>query len=118
MFGSKFGKEKDELISQMSIFTHPSRNEGIPTAVLEACAMGVPAVVTQATNIASYVTKYKAGISIANENTDELTNAFLTLYNYWNSPQLDEMGENAMRLVHDAFDWDILVEKLDELYLM
>ena len=115
-FGSKFGHEKDQLISQMTIFTHPSRNEGIPTAVLEACAMGIPSVVTQATNIASYVTQFNAGISIADENSDELGKAFDCLYTSWKNNELTPLENNAKQLVQEAFDWDTLVTKLDQLY--
>jgi glycosyltransferase involved in cell wall biosynthesis len=35
LWGSKFGKEKDELMKQMDVFVHPSRNEGLPSAVLQ-----------------------------------------------------------------------------------
>lgn len=116
LLGSKFGEEKNEVISQMTIFTHPSRNEGIPTAVLEACSMGIPSVVTQATNIAGYITKFNAGIAIHDENIEELTNAFNSLYSIRNSQEMDDISTNAIRLVHEAFDWNNLVEKLDELY--
>ena len=40
--GSKFGEEKNALLRQCTIFAAPSRNEGLPTAVLEAASMGVP----------------------------------------------------------------------------
>ncbi len=115
-FGSKFGLEKDELISQMTIFTHPSRNEGIPTAVLEACALGIPSVVTQATNIASYISKYNAGIAITDESIDELVMAFESLFKIWNTSAMENLSSNAKLLVQEAFDWDTLVTKLDELY--
>lgn len=115
-FGSKFGNEKDILISQMTIFTHPSRNEGIPTAVLEACAIGIPCVVTNATNISSYVQKYNAGIAIADENVDELQSAFKTLHTQWKNSDLEIMSQNAKKLVLEAFDWNTLVNQLDELY--
>jgi glycosyltransferase involved in cell wall biosynthesis len=116
LFGSKFGTEKDELISQMSIFTHPSRNEGIPTAVLEACAIGIPSVVSKATNIADYIQKYNAGIAIPDENIDELQHAFESLYKKWQTSEMDVLSENAKKLVREAFDWNTLVNQLDELY--
>ncbi len=115
-FGSKFGIEKDELISQMTIFTHPSRNEGIPTAVLEACSMGIPSVVTHATNIASYITKFNAGIAINDESSIELEKAFDSLYKTWKTSEMETLANNAKLLVKEAFDWDKLVTKLDDLY--
>lgn len=115
-FGSKFGAEKDEIINQMSIFTHPSRNEGIPTAVIEASVMGIPSIVTQATNIAGIIKQYNAGIAIQDENVSELTNGFLILHKVWKTEEMIVVSENAKKMVKEVFDWDTIVTKLDELY--
>ncbi|MBY0574697.1 MAG: glycosyltransferase, partial [Undibacterium sp.] len=47
------------------VFAHPSRNEGLPTSVLEVAAMGIPCVVTDATNVGDAIREYNAGAVIA-----------------------------------------------------
>ena len=116
LWGSKFGIEKEEIISQMSIFTHPSRNEGIPTAVIEASVLGIPSVVTQATNIAGFIKQYNAGVAIQDENVSELVNGFESLNRIWKTEEMNVISENAKKMVKEVFDWNNIVNKLDELY--
>lgn len=116
LWGSKFGTEKDTLMSQMTVFAHPSRNEGLPVAVLEASALGVPSVVTQATNVAAYIAKYHAGFSIENENIEALSAALTEMYQLWQNNKLKTLGQNAQRMVKEAFSWETIVEQFDALY--
>ncbi|MDI9338944.1 MAG: glycosyltransferase family 4 protein [Sediminibacterium sp.] len=116
LWGKKFGEEKTHLISQMHAFAHPSRNEGLPNAVLEAAVMGVPSVVTTATNVAEYIDAYNAGISIANESHDELVNAFKTIHFDFLKRDLHKYTENTSNMLQDVFAWPALVKKFDELY--
>ena len=116
MWGKKFGQQKDELISKMHVFAHPSRNEGLPTSVLEAASFGVPTIVTQATNVASYVSDYYAGIAIADNNIDQLTNAMDIIHNAYKLKENHSFSEGAKRMLNDAFGWTRLVHRYDELY--
>jgi glycosyltransferase involved in cell wall biosynthesis len=116
LFGSKFGPEKDALIQQMQVFAHPSRNEGLPSAVLEAANFGVPCIVSQATNVAHYVEAYKSGITIGNENVTELVEALLKMYAMHQAGEMLSMRRNAQSMVIEAFGWDRLVYEFSELY--
>lgn len=116
MWGKKFGQEKDELISKMHVFAHPSRNEGLPTAVLEAAAAGVPTIVTQATNVAEYVSHFKAGIAIEDNDVTALLGAIQQLYVFYNTNQIASFTMGAKRMLEQVFSWPVLVEKYDELY--
>lgn len=115
-FGSKFGKEKDELIAQMTVFVHPSRNEGLPTAVLEAANQGVPCIVSEATNLAQYINEYNAGVSIKNESLIGLMVAMNQFYHMWRHKALSSMKDNARNMVSTAFDWNKLVFDFNALY--
>lgn len=116
LWGKKFGAEKDELISKMHIFAHPSRNEGLPTAVLEAAALGTPTIVTHATNVAEYVSKYKAGIAIENNNVEELVMGMQKIYDAYQTNEILQYVEGARKMLNEVFSWSVLVNQYDELY--
>lgn len=113
LFGKKFGDEKNELIQKMSVFAHPSRNEGLPTSVLEAASFGVPSIVTVATNVASYIDKYTAGLSIEKTNTDLLYHAFIDMKE---KVKHISYADNCSKMLKDEFCWESLVNEYDKLY--
>lgn len=116
LWGKKFGAEKDALISKMHVFAHPSRNEGLPTAVLEAAALGTPPIVTQATNVASYLGNFGAGIGIDNEDTKALTQAMEQFRQSYQQNEIASYFEGAKKMLTTAFSWPVLVHQYDELY--
>lgn len=116
LWGSKFGKEKDELMQKMHIFVHSSRMEGIPTSVLEASNLGIPSVVTKATNIGSYLKIRNAGIAVEDENPAALANAFSVMNQKWKRNELSQMAENAKMMVREAFNWKYSIKEFDKLY--
>ncbi|NQY29503.1 MAG: glycosyltransferase family 4 protein [Flavobacteriaceae bacterium] len=116
LWGSKFGKEKEALLLQMDVFAHPSRNEGLPSSVLEASCMGVPCVVSEATNMGAYIQEMGAGKVVKNENVHELANAFTALYELHKKNELQVLSKNAIKMVHTFFNWDTVVNSFDKLY--
>lgn len=116
-FGSQFGQEKNSLIQQMDVFVHSSRNEGLPTAVLEACSFSVPCVVTQATNVAHLVEEYQAGVAVDNDSTQSLHEGLSLLQKKAFSGTLNPLGRNAKKLVSKEFEWTYVVEQFDTIYL-
>jgi glycosyltransferase involved in cell wall biosynthesis len=115
-WGKKFGKEKEDLLSKMHVFAHPSRNEGLPSSVLEVAALGIPSVVTQATNIAEYIQKYDAGIAIENNSEQELTKAFDKIKKLYDTQSTSHFGSNNIKMLKEVFAWNILVDEYDKLY--
>ncbi len=116
LWGKKFGAEKDELIAQMHVFVHPSRNEGMPSAVLEAASLGVPSIVSMATNVGGYINDFNAGMAIANESVDELEHSMKTMKQLYNKHQAGAFPANCRRMLSEVFGWKLLVHKFDELY--
>ncbi len=116
LWGSKFGTEKDELMHGMHIFAHPSRNEGLPSSVLEASSMGIPCVVTKATNVAGYIRQMNAGVAIENEDEQAMTSAFEQLFKMNERDQLRQMSDNAKSMVDKIFNWDKIINDFDMLY--
>lgn len=116
LFGSKFGTEKDELIKAMHVFAHPSRNEGLPAAVLEASSFNVPSIVTHATNVGQYISNYNCGIAIENENVNQLVDALKKTYQLWKQDELNYLGANARKMLQETFDWNIVMKNFSKLY--
>jgi glycosyltransferase involved in cell wall biosynthesis len=116
LFGKKFGDEKNALLGEMDVFVHPSRNEGLPSSVLEASHLGIPCIVSKATNISEHVTNYNAGISIENENSRALTTALFRIYEIWNNQSIQRMKLNAQRMVSTEFNWQLLIPRFNSLY--
>lgn len=115
-WGKKFGNEKDELISKMHVFAHPSRNEGLPTSVLEAASLGTAVIVSKATNVAEYVAEFNAGIAIDNNNIKQLEDAFMVFYQNYLKNELESYEIGGKSMLNSVFSWSNLVEQYDHLY--
>lgn len=115
-FGAKFGEEKMNLLRQADVFVHPSRNEGLPTAVLEAAALGLPSVVTRATNVGEVIETYKAGWVIEKTESDALYMAMRLAFNKWEQGNLTTLSANAKQMVKEAFDWDLVLDNMRNMY--
>jgi glycosyltransferase involved in cell wall biosynthesis len=118
LFGSKFGQEKNTLLSKMDVFVHPSRNEGLPLSVIEAASYGKPCVVTDATNIGDLITEYQAGKTIYSQNSKELEIAMSSLSTIWNNPAaFSKLQINAMNMISENYNWSRIIKRFNtELY--
>ncbi len=117
LYGPKYGDEKDNLISRMDVFVHSSRNEGLPNSVLEACNLGIPCIVSYATNLGEYVKKYNSGFLIQNESTQQLLKALLACNSIRNKEIYMKLKNNAINMVKDGFNWNNLIYHYDNLYI-
>lgn len=114
-WGAKFNEEKDELLNAIDIFLHPSRNEGLPTAVLEAASFGKPSIVTNATNVGEYIKEFDAGYCVPNNNALALSEAMQESYEL--SPQLyQNKSSNAKSMLEETFAWKKVLGEFDKLY--
>lgn len=115
-WGSKFGREKEELLENMHIFAHPSRCEGLPTAVLEAASFGLPCVVSVATNLREYIEAHQSGIVIRNDQATDLLHAFESMHRHWSRNELRFISASAISMVENSFNWSKILEKFDKMY--
>jgi len=114
--GAKYGEEKDTLIKQMNVFAHPSRNEGLPSSVLEAASLAVPSVVSEYTNVGNFLEEFEAGIKIKENDAHHLALAFEQLYLKNQTGNLEKLGLNARKMVEQAFSWKRITQQFDALY--
>lgn len=110
--GSLYGADKYKKLATCSVFAHPSRNEGLPSSVLEAAAMGLPCIVTQATNVGESIKRYHAGAVITRPDADALANAMVTVY----QSNLAQLGENARHMVATEYNWEAIIGRFNMLY--
>lgn len=106
-----FGKEKEEVLLSSDAFIQTSRYEGFPMSILEAFSYGLPVIVTEETNVADIVSKYKAGWSSKAEIKD-ISKAIL---NAVYSTDVEEVSDNS-KLLSRKFSWDSISEQTIELY--
>ena len=118
LLGSKFGTEKEYLLTQMDVFVHPSRNEGLPLSVIEAASFGKPCVVTDATNIGDLIVKYEAGKIVFKQNSQELEAAMSSLTTIWNnSVAFSKLQQNAITMIEENYNWEKIIQLFNqELY--
>lgn len=114
--GALFGLKKFHTLHQFDVFLHTSRMEGFPMAVLEAAALAIPSVTSEATNINSYIRNYNAGIPLPNNTSNSIASIMSVCEDLYQQNQLDYLGKNAKEMVSEAFDWKKIAQDLYQTY--
>ena len=92
----------------------PSKAEGLPNAVLEYLAAGLPTVATRVGGNAEILEDGKTGLLVPAENPAALSEAILRLLR---SPQFAaSLGKNGREFVGAEFSFQRLIEKTDQMY--
>lgn len=112
--GVRMGAEKEELIMRADLFVHTSRWDGMPTAVLEAAAMGLPLLVTLPTNVGHYVTTASAGFVVDELRPECIARAIVSAAAAKHAGQLMAKGLAARQMIIDKFSWPLVATALYE----
>ncbi len=111
--GPAFGKEKDALMRKAEAFILPSFSEGLPMAVLEAWAYGIPVLMTDHCNLPEGFTA-DAAIRIGTE-VPGIAGGLRELFQ--GSPgDLEAMGGAGRTLVEEQFTWPKVAAQMKEVY--
>lgn len=114
-----FGNVKLAHLACMDLFIHTSRWEGMPMAALEAAALGKPLLVSKATNLGEYVTKYGNGIVLPDNLSKMITESLYIFYNSYNSFEDKEMGDKSIKLIKGELNWSKIAKSMvEKLYLL
>lgn len=116
LYGSRFGEEKLQIMAKMDAFYHPSRNEGMPMAVLEAATLGKTLVVSKYTNMTSFVADYEAGICLVENTPEEIAMSMQMVEELYQKDALSITGNNARRMAEENFDWKEIALKMIDAY--
>jgi glycosyltransferase involved in cell wall biosynthesis len=117
LLGSRYGDEKIGLLGQLDVFAHTSHYEGLPTAVLETVALGVPCVVTEATNLGSYVREFGCGEVLPTADAALFAEALHRLHGRWLAAGgAPELAPQCRQMVGTAFHWPTLLPAYEQMY--
>jgi glycosyltransferase involved in cell wall biosynthesis len=114
--GSLYGQEKVDTIKQLDYFTLTSRNEGLPGVILEASVLGVPCIVSEATNMGDFIKTNKAGIVLEKNTPSSISKALKTALTWKQNGRIVRIKHNAKKMVINQFNWTRIVRQLDQLY--
>jgi glycosyltransferase involved in cell wall biosynthesis len=108
------GAEKIELFRSADIFVYPSYHEGMPMAIIEAMACGLPIIATQVGGIPDLVCSGTNGLLVPAGQPDQLAQAIQQLII---NPQMRySMQAGSYRLARENFDIETLISRLLNIY--
>ena len=108
-----FRRDVHDLLAAADLFCLASRNEGLPVALMEAYAAGLPVVTTRVGGLPEVVEDGGSGVLVDPEDPDALADAFVTLAA--DEPRRRAMGSRAAELA-DRFDSTAAVRRIEALY--
>ena len=114
--GALFNLKKIQTLCRFDTFLHTSRMEGFPMSVLEATALGIPCITSEATNFNDYIRENKAGIPIVENTPLGIAEAMQKAENLYQKNELHLLGENAKVMANKVFDWQNIAQQLINTY--
>jgi sugar transferase (PEP-CTERM/EpsH1 system associated) len=110
------GQRRDipELLQIMDIFVLSSVKEGLPIALLEAMAAGVPVVATDVDGNPELVRNGVTGIVVPPRSPEAMARAILRLHA--DRRLAGEMGSRGHQRVRDDFAFETMIHKYEHLY--
>ena len=116
-YGSKYGNEKIGLLSKCHVYAAPSRNEGLPAAVLEAASIGIPCMVTEATNTGDSIREFDAGAVIAPTANSSVYDGLVLLHERMKEQKSrEQLSDNSRRMINEVYNWKNVLSRFDALY--
>ncbi len=110
------GRVDDDLrlaaLRAADVFALTSYSEGMPNAVLEACASGTPVLISDRCNLPE-VSSFAAG-QIVEVRPEAVAGALAEILT--DRTGLKSMGENGRRMVRERFAFSTVIDRLEQMY--
>jgi colanic acid/amylovoran biosynthesis glycosyltransferase len=114
ILGDKNAGEVKQALNNADIFLHPAISEGFCNAVLEAQAMGLPVVCSDADGLAENVVDGVTGFVIPKWNVEAMAEKLEWFWN--NKSSIEEMGNAGMQRVCEHFRIEEQIDKFERFY--
>jgi glycosyltransferase involved in cell wall biosynthesis len=107
-------RDVPEILALLDVFVLPSLWEGLPIALLEAMAAGLPVVATRVGGVPEVVVDGVTGLLVPPRDPEALSEAILTLLQ---DPDLrQKMGQAGQDRVREYFSVERMVKRTENLY--
>jgi glycosyltransferase involved in cell wall biosynthesis len=103
-----------DLLAAMDVFVLPSYIEGFPRSAMEACAMGLPAVLTDIRGCREVVTDGDNGRLVPPGDPEALAQAIVELIE--DPAMARRMGRRGLEIAHERFDERIVFRQVASTY--
>jgi len=114
LVGPLYGQEKLAAYADADVYVLPSIHEVFGMTVLEACACGIPVVLTENCGLANWVVESRAGYAVPSGDEAKLQEACLRILT--DESLRKSMGERGKQMVKDHFSLDRVVQRVEEIY--
>lgn len=104
-----------DILRSTDVFVMPSRSEGIPFALLEAAAIGIPIIATYCGGIPEVVTNEENALLVPIGDVEALSKAMMLLCS--NKQLADKLGSVARERIARDYSLNTQMERLKEVYL-
>jgi glycosyltransferase involved in cell wall biosynthesis len=111
--GPLYGYEKMSAYVDADVYVLPSIYETFPISVLESWACGTPVIVTDRCGIADVIDN-RAGLVVPYDK-DQLRDAILHMLS--GDKHMQDFSRNGKSLVRERFNWEIIAEQVERIYL-
>lgn len=111
-----YGKSLDvpSVMKDVTVFVIPSHSEGISNALLEAMAMGIPAVATDVGGNPDVVSDGVTGVLVEAKNPESIAQGMLNIIR--DKSKLIDIGLAAQVVVKTEFNYAKMINAYDDLY--